>query len=148
MNEGMLGVLIPIIAVTLGLTIPIVRSIVEYKRKRTLIEAMNKERIAAIEKGMAPPAWPAEMLRGIDDADEIPQTAAAREDKRHQQLTSGLVLIGVGVGILFGLTSIIGPDVARAGFIPIAIGVAMLIAWAVRGRGKDSGKADDTGAAR
>ena len=147
MNEESLGVLIPIIAVTLGLTIPIVGSIVDYKRKRALIEAMNKERIVAIEKGVTPPTWPQELVRDIVDTEDAPRSPEAIEQKRHGQLTSGLVTLGVGVGILFGLAPLIGPETARVGFIPIAIGVAMLIAWALRGRSK-SGGSTDSGAPR
>ncbi len=137
MNEGQLGVLIPIIAITLGLGIPMVNSIVNYKRKRALIEALNKERIAAIEKGVAPPAWPEDILKDqVDAADAVPNTAAAMEHSRHRQLTAGLVTLAVGLAVLFGLAPLIGDEVARAGLIPMAVGVALLIAWAVRGRSK------------
>lgn len=148
MNEESMGVLIPIIAVTLGLTIPIVSSIVDYKRKRVLIEAMNKERIAAIEKGVVPPAWPAELMRGVENSEDTPVSPSAQAEKHHRQLTSALVTLGVGCAILFGLQPMLGSDVARIGLIPVAIGVALLIAWAIRGRSRRVGNADDSTAPR
>ena len=138
MNEALLGILIPIIAVTLGLSIPIVKTIADYKRKRALIEAMNRERIAAIEKGVAPPSWPEELLREKGDDWDMAKTPEARENRSHAQLTAGLITLAIGVAILFGLAPLVGVDTARAGFIPIGIGAALLIAWAVRSFGKSN----------
>lgn len=134
MHEAELGVLIPIIAVTLGLSIPIVRAVVNFLRKRALIEAFNKERIAFIEKGMTPPAWPDELLRDKGDDPMGPTTPAQIANQRHGQLTSGLITLFVGLAILFGLAPLIGADTARTGLIPIGIGLALLLAWALRGR--------------
>jgi hypothetical protein len=131
MHEGELGIMIPIIAVTLGLAIPMVKAVVDYKR--ALIDAMNRERMAAIEKGITPPAWPDHLVRDKGE-EELPTTSEGREIARHRQLTTGLVILFVGIAILFGLPPLIGDSTARTGLIPIGIGVALLIAWAVRRR--------------
>ena len=133
MNEGQLALLIPILAITLSLCIPMVKAVVNYKRKRALIEAFNKERIAAIEKGVTLPAWPDELLRDKSDDAIAPSTAAQLENARHRQLTGGLITLGAGLALLFGLGPLVGEASARAGYIPIAIGAALLIAWAARG---------------
>jgi hypothetical protein len=141
MDESQLGIMIPIIAITLGLTIPIVKSVMDYKRKRALIEAMKQERIAAIEKGVTPPDWPDHMIREKGDQ-AAPTSTTELEHARHGQLTGGLITLFVGVAVLFGLPPLIGESTARAGLIPIGIGLAMLLAWALRGRGGGSGSGD------
>lgn len=131
MEQHQMALLIPILAVSLGLAIPIVAVLAEYRRKRALIEALNKERLAAIEKGVAPPAWPQNLTGDSNETDGSPE---ALERARHRQLTRGLTLLFVGVAILFGLPQLIGADTARAGLLLIAWGAAVLIAWAVRGK--------------
>lgn len=142
MQEGQIALLIPIVAITLGLGIPMVKSIVNYKRKKVLIEAFNKERLAAIEKGVTAPPWPDELLRDKGDDPIGPTTSTQLENARHSQLTGGLVTLAVGIAMVFASGSLVGEDVARAGYIPIAVGIALLIAWAVRGR-KSAHRPDD-----
>ena len=58
MNEDAVAVFIPIIAIVMSLPIPIVYAIVDYRRRRDIVEAHHKERMAAIERGMDLPALP------------------------------------------------------------------------------------------
>ncbi len=59
MNENdAVAVLIPVIAIVMSLLIPIVYAIVDYRRRRDIVEAHHKERLAAIERGMDIPALP------------------------------------------------------------------------------------------
>ena len=135
MQVDQLGVLIPIIAVTLGLTIPIVALVVNYLRRRALIEALGRERLAHIERGTPPPPWP-EGLMADQEEDVKPRTPLQFAQARQAQLKTALVTLGVGLAILFGLPPMIGDDVARVGIIPIAVGAALLLAWALQGRSK------------
>ena len=58
MSEDAIAVFIPIIAIVMSLSIPIVFAIVDYRRRRDIIEAHHKERMAAIERGMELPPLP------------------------------------------------------------------------------------------
>ena len=58
MSEDAIAVFIPIIAIVMSLAIPIVFAIVDYRRRRDIVEAHHKERMAAIERGMELPPLP------------------------------------------------------------------------------------------
>ncbi|HVN43422.1 MAG TPA: hypothetical protein VMT50_11610, partial [Steroidobacteraceae bacterium] len=58
MNEDVVAVFIPIVAIVMSLSIPIVSMIVDYRRRRDVVEAHHKERIAAIEHGVDIPPLP------------------------------------------------------------------------------------------
>jgi hypothetical protein len=114
-----LGVLIPIVAILSTFTFIIVAVWTDNRRKER--EAFYK----------------AETLRRISESSGQGAAAALamlREDEyrkrlksREGQKISGLINIGVGVGIVLGLSRLIGPKVAFCGLIPAFLGVAMLI---------------------
>ena len=58
MNEDAIAVFIPLTAIFMSLLIPIVFAIVDYRRRRDIVEANHKERMAAIERGMEVPQLP------------------------------------------------------------------------------------------
>jgi hypothetical protein len=89
-----LGILIPIIAVAGGLSIPITAIIVDYKRRKLVAE----ERRAMIEKGMVPPPLEEKsvMKSAFDDGDDGKSTLTGN-------LKAGLVLLSVGLGLGAGL---------------------------------------------
>ena len=58
MDDDTLGIMIPLLAIFMSLLIPIVYAIVDYRRRRDVVEAHHKERLAAIERGMDIPALP------------------------------------------------------------------------------------------
>ena len=113
--EGMMAIFIPIIAVTLSLSIPIVAIIVEYKQKKNKAEVIKK----AIENGV-----PIDNLQLDVPKPRIPYR-------------SGMVNLAVGIGVaLFGvLLGTIGPDIpgpAMASLVGIGaiiglVGLALLI---------------------
>ena len=51
MNEEVVAVFIPIVAIVMSLGIPIIYQILDYRRRRDVVEAHHKERMAAIERG-------------------------------------------------------------------------------------------------
>lgn len=122
MVESILGLMIPIIAIVLGLSIPILTSILEYRKRRRLIETHHAERMAAIERGMELPPFPADVL------------GAVRKRAPSSALLPGLIWLFVGIGLLLSLGKLIGDDITRFGFIPAGIGVAYLIYYAIEGR--------------
>ena len=122
MSEDVVAVFIPIVAIIMSLSIPIVFAIVDYRRRRDIVEANHKERLAAIERGMELPALPESFYQSIKPA------------RRSSYLLPGLVWLFVGVGIIIALGAIAGDDVRMLGLIPAGVGLALLIYHFVEGR--------------
>lgn len=122
MNEDAVAVFIPIVAIIMSLSIPIVFAIVDYRRRRDIVEANHKERMAAIERGMELPALPESFYQSIKPA------------RRSSYLLPGLIWLFVGIGIFIALGAIAGEDVRMLGFVPAGVGLALLIYHFVEGR--------------
>jgi hypothetical protein len=122
MNEEVVAVFIPIVAIIMSLSIPIVYAIVDYRRRRDIVDANHKERLAAIERGMDLPALPESFYQSIKPA------------RRSSYLLPGLVWLFVGIGIFIALGAIAGEDVRMLGLIPAGVGLALLIYHVVEGR--------------
>jgi hypothetical protein len=120
-DEDTVAVFIPIIAIFMSLLIPIVYAIVDYKRRRDIVEANHKERLAAIERGMELPALPESFY-------------LAAKPRRSGYLLPGLIWLFVGIGLFLALGAVAGEDVRLFGLIPIGVGAAFLIYHAVEGR--------------
>jgi len=116
--------LIPIVAVIMSLTIPIVAIITEFAKRRTFYELHHKERLAAIEKGVELPPLP-------------PEFVGAGPKGRPRYLLRGLIWLFVGLGILVALSGISRPGAEKSwllGFIPTGVGLAYLIYYFVEGK--------------
>jgi hypothetical protein len=122
MSEEVVAVFIPIIAIFMSLLIPIVYAVVDYKRRRDIVDANHKERLAAIERGMELPALPESFYQSIKPA------------RRSSYLLPGLVWLFIGIGIFLALGAIAGDDVRMLGLIPAGVGLALLIYHFVEGR--------------
>jgi len=122
MDEEVVAVFIPIVAIIMSLSIPIVFAIVDYRRRRDIVEVNHKERLAAIERGMELPALPESFYQSIKPA------------RRSSYLLPGLVWLFVGIGIFIALGAIAGDDVRMLGLIPAGVGLALLIYHFVEGR--------------
>jgi hypothetical protein len=121
----MLGDLVPlfgvIFAVGLPLSIPIVMISLNYRNRRRLMELHHAERMAAIERGMEVPPLPLELIDG-------------KSKKRRSSLLPGLVWSFIGLAMVAGSLSI-GDDLPVVfGLVPLGIGIAYLIYYAVEGR--------------
>jgi hypothetical protein len=88
MDEEILALFIPIIAIFMSLLIPIVFAIVDYRRRRDLVEANHKERMAAIERGMELPPMPEALFQSMKPA------------RRSSYLLPGLIWLFVGLAFL------------------------------------------------
>lgn len=112
--------LIPIVGIIGGVSIPILAIWGEYRKRRDLIEAYHKERLLALEKGMEPPAYPSNILED-DNSSSTPPVPG-------KHLKSGLLWLAIGVGaaifLYFQPKAIAHFSV---GSIPIAIGISQLI---------------------
>jgi hypothetical protein len=122
MSEDVVAVFIPIVAIVMSLSIPIVYAIVDYRRRRDIVEAHHRERMAAIDRGMELPPLPDSFYQSIKPA------------RRSSYLLPGLVWLFVGVGIFLALGAVAGEDVRNLGLIPAGVGVAYLIYYVVEGR--------------
>ena len=118
MTEEQMALLIPILAVTLSLTVAIVFIIARHRHGVQKLELRHRERMAAIDKGLELPADPVEPF----------------QPTRPRYLLRGLIWLGVGLAIVFGVRQTFDADAAALGWIPVAVGVAYLLFYAVEGR--------------
>lgn len=121
----MLSELVPLVAIMFGvgvpLSIPILWIALNYRKRRRLMELHHTERMAAIERGMEVPPLPLELIDG-------------RSNRRRSSLLPGLVWFFIGLAMVAGSLSI-GDDLPVVfGLVPLGIGIAYLIYYALEGR--------------
>lgn len=134
---------IPIVAIVGGITAGIVRTL----GNQRLMELAQRERIAAIERGIDPaklPPLPIAMSdRGWSGDGSMFVSQRDYAQRRYQGiLIGGLVclFVGAGLGVFLGMVNR-GEDagVWAVGLIPGSVGVALLLAaWIIRPRGEDA----------
>jgi hypothetical protein len=123
---------IPIIAIIGG----IVHGIVKTMGQQRMMELAQRERIAAIERGLdlskLPPLPVPPGTYEQDSAYLNPQEYARR--RAHRLLTGGLITLAAGISIAIFLYLVQPNDKAWAiGLIPCAVAVALLLsAWLTR----------------
>lgn len=122
MNEEVVGTFIPIVAIVMSLLIPIVFQITEYRRRRDLVEALHRERMASIERGIEPKPLPDELLNPF------------RRNRSPRYLLTGMIWLFVGIGIFVFLGAVAGEDVRWLGLIPGGVGLAYLLYHLIEGR--------------
>ena len=122
MNEDAIAVFIPLTAIFMSLLIPIVFAIGDYGRRRDIVEANHKERMAAIERGMEAPQLPESFYLSM------------KPPRRSSYLLPGLIWLFVGIGLIVALGAVAGEDVRFFGLIPAGVGLAFLIYYFVEGR--------------
>ena len=118
-----MALLIPILAIVLGVGIAIVAIVASHREKQKRAELRHRERLTAIEKGIELPPDP--------DAEPPP--------KKGNTLRSGLINLFVGIVLYVAIAEVAGDDVALFGLIPAAIGLGSLISYFVEGRKKSEG---------
>jgi Domain of unknown function (DUF6249) len=112
-----------VFAVGLPLSIPIVWIVLNYRKRRRLMELHHAERMAAIERGMDIPPLPMELIDG------------GSPRRRRTSLLPGLVWFFVGLAIAGGMLLANEEDVPwMVGLIPLGIGAAYLIYYFTEGR--------------
>jgi hypothetical protein len=121
MNVEEMALMIPILAIVLGVAIAIVSIVSSHRQKLKLAELRHRERLAAIEKGIELP---------LD-----PEPDADADAGKGRSLKSGLSGLLLGVLLYFALREVADDDIALFGLIPAALGIASLITYFVEGRG-------------
>src|SRR5215472_18112198 len=122
-NENLipvLGLLIPIISVTVSLGALIVWIVVRSRRRMHEVDCRHKERMAAIEKGLELPP------ESLPQPEQMPP--------RSRFLLRGLIWLGVGLAITFGGRDWLRGPLGGSGWIAVAVGAAYLIFYVVEGR--------------
>jgi hypothetical protein len=123
LNPATLALLLPICTITLGVALAMVGMYLHYRKRKDLFTLYHQERMAAIDKGMELPPLP----EGILD-----EQAAPYNPRRH--LLKGLAWLFTGIGIGAGVFATVGLDWAWFSLVPIGVGAAHLIYYAVEGR--------------
>lgn len=123
---------IPMIAIVGGIVTGIVRTI----SRQRLIEMAQRERIAAIERGIDPSKLPP--LPTLGDEDTFGPEAAARRGRHRAQglMIGGIISVAAGLGLMVFLNTIEpGKNEWAVGVVPTFIGLALLLSyWLVRPR--------------
>jgi hypothetical protein len=132
MTEDAVAVFIPIVAIVMSLSIPIVFAIVDYRRRRDIVEAHHKERMAAIERGMELPPLPEAYFRPM------------YRRRQSSYLLPGMIWTFVGIALAIFLRGVAGDDVALVGLMPTGVGLALLLYYAIEGRKRRDEKTDST----
>lgn len=118
---------IPIVAIVLGLGLAMMGLWTDHQKKSRLLEIAHEERLKALEQGRELPDLPVAAITG---------THGARwKDDPQLLLRRGLtwLLVGVAVGVAVWLNA--SPEKAAFALIPCAVGLASLIAHAMRPKG-------------
>lgn len=119
---------IPIVAIVGGITAGVVRMIL----KARMMELAQRERIAAIERGVDPSKLPPVPNNLDSDADTSLYTTPrqASLNKARGLMVGGLVTLGVGIGLgaMLGLLAQNESEpVWSVGLIPTMIGLALIL---------------------
>lgn len=121
----LLPLLIPIVAIVGGLSIPILYILTQFKRRQQLLEQNHKERMAAIERGIELPPLPIEALSDHPHHGAGCGRGAWGGPARH--LRTGIFWLFIGLALGLALWVRRGPDHAVWALIPIAGGLAKLV---------------------
>ena len=117
---GIMALTIPIIAIIGGITVGIIKSI----GRQRMQELAQRERIAAIERGMDISKLPPPQFSDPDDA----QGPVSRT--RQGLLIGGIVTLFAGAGVSFMLLFVSGDDgVWAVGAIPMAVGAGLILSF-------------------
>ena len=133
---------IPIIAIIGGITAGIIRTL----GRQRMVELAQRERIAAIERGVDPAKLAPLPVAALDEEAEHWTMSQYDRDRKLAQglLIGGVVTTAAGLGIMAFLNIMSGSDNAWAvGIIPATVGVALLISsFLVRPKRNGSGSSN------
>jgi hypothetical protein len=135
-----LGVMIPIVAIVMGLGVGMLKLWLDFRKKRDILQAHHAERMAAIEKGIELPPLPPQFYEA--------ESYAKSSDRLQEQLKgrhvalpylrSGLMWLLIGIAISVALYA--DHDNAGAhhaawwGGVPAAFGLSKLLFYFITNR--------------
>lgn len=109
----------------MAIAIVIVVAGIYFQSRRT--EAWHQTARLALEKGQPIPAF--------DEG--APQASRDPREEARNDIRSGLISIGVGIGLALFLNALVGRGLAYVGAIPGFIGIALLVNAALNPRNSD-----------
>ena len=119
--------LIPILGLLLPMGALLLWILQWHKRRVQELDSRHKERMAAIDKGLL-------------DLPPEPLPQPAQMPTRDRYLLRGLIWLGVGLAIVFGVRDFFASQIGKFGWIAVAIGVAYLVFYFIERRpSKDGG---------
>lgn len=119
MNPAILGVMIPIIAIVMGVGTAIIAILAGHRQRMQRNELRHRERLAAIEKGLEIPPDPVE---------------SEPEPRRPRHLLRGLCWLFVGAALTAAMWQLGGEVPYLFGLIPAAVGAGFLLFYFIEGR--------------
>jgi hypothetical protein len=117
MDTDKIALLIPIIAIVMGIGVGMLSIFLDYRKKREMFAMHHQERMAAIEKGMDVPPLPPEFFQ---------EGRRCRSRTHGDFLRRGLVLLFVGAAVCAALYNS-QHDAYLWGLVPAAVGLAQLL---------------------
>ena len=138
---AILGVMIPIVAIVLGLSVAMLKVWTDYRKKREILQAHHAERMAAIEKGIELPPLPVQFY-GTEDNSLAEAAKVQREFKGQASglhyLRSGLMWLLIGIAISIALYAEHDNEhvhtAAWWGAVPAAFGLSRLLFYFIANR--------------
>jgi hypothetical protein len=136
---AIIGVLIPIVAIVMGLGIGMLKIWLDFRKKREILQAHHAERMAAIDKGIELPALPPGFYGA--EGTSLPPELLQQELKGRQAglhyLRSGLMwlLVGIAIGVALYADHDVGDrSAAWWGGVPAAFGLSKLLFYFIANR--------------
>ena len=126
METQNLALLIPILAIILGVGIAMLAIFLQYRKRKETFALYHQERMAALEKGVDLPPLPEFLLS--DDSNAL----KSYHPRRH--LLKGLIWLFTGIGLGVALWPTAGFEHSLFSLIPIGVGLAHLIYYFVEGK--------------
>ena len=123
--ESAIGVLIPLVAVFMGIGLAIVSVITQHRARVKALEQRHRERMAAIEKGIELPP---------ELASDAGEDAGRGRKPASRYLLQGLVCLGIGIALLISSVTIMPAELQLPGGILVAIGADLLVFYVATGR--------------
>jgi hypothetical protein len=117
---AILGVMVPIVAIVLGLGMGMLSLWLDFRKKRELFQLHHAERMAAIEKGIDLPPLPPEFFADQKRVDRGPTVYFRR----------GIMWLLIGIAVTVALWGT-GEHEYWWGLIGVAVGVAYLLSYQV-----------------
>jgi len=130
-----LGVMIPIVAIVLGLGVGMLKLWLDYRKKRDILQAHHAERMAAIEKGIELPPLPPQFF-GPESAPPALDMLQEHLKGRHAALPylrSGLMWLLLGIATSVALYAS-HDKAAWWGGVPVAFGLSKLLFYFIANR--------------
>ncbi len=126
MATDLLALMIPIVAIVLGIGIAMLTVYLQYRRRKETFALYHQERMAALEKGVELPPLPDYLLT---EDNRLPR---AYNPRRH--LLKGLIWLFIGIGLGLALWATADWEPALFSLILVGIGLAHLIYYFVEGK--------------